>query len=148
MILKEHEKKAIGTLIGDALPESLLNELLSSSLVEIEDTRVGYFLIISHQRLPKIRSVYSQPLITTSFDQIDAGYLVFIEDHRLTLECHSLEDRRMNNQYRNQELVLKIVPEIHVGKVGRIISIVLSVVGWTFLAASIFLTFTFLPMAL
>ena len=65
-----------------ALSDSRDNEVVESS-------SAGYFINIKNPTLPKNRMVLNSPDIQGKLGGIDVGYLAFVENSELILECYS-----------------------------------------------------------
>jgi hypothetical protein len=89
MVLKDFEKKAIALLtFGLFTYADVVAISNEAELVSLEHTGVGYFLTIKHPRFSQERHVYSKPLIIGEIPGEIVGFLVFIENGQLMLECH------------------------------------------------------------
>ena len=64
----------------------------------------GYFLTIKDTMLPKHRIVLDRPDIRGKLGGIDVGYLAFVENSELMLECYSY-DQEILPKHRDQEFV-------------------------------------------
>ncbi|MDO8926092.1 MAG: hypothetical protein Q7U94_04175 [Sideroxyarcus sp.] len=58
-------------------------------LVSYNYSGSGYFLTIAHPILPTTRIVCSEPQVVGRAGNIHSGFIVFIENGELTLECHT-----------------------------------------------------------
>lgn len=101
--LADFEKKAIRLLteeqVGDRVREALFDGLWEVS--EVNGT--GYFATARHGELPSSRVVCQEPVTVGFIGSVAAGFVVFIQDGELTLECSDwglcdvpLEIREMN----------------------------------------------------
>ncbi len=70
----------------------------------IEFTGAGYFLSFSNPALPMKRVVLDCPAISGKLGEIDVGYVGFIENSELTLECFSY-DCKLTDRDRESEFV-------------------------------------------
>ncbi len=59
------------------------------NLIGYEYTGSGYFLAISHPNLPDKRIVCDEPIVMGEADNITCGFIIFIENRELVIECHS-----------------------------------------------------------
>ena len=64
----------------------------------------GYFLTIKDHMLPKRRIVLDKPDTRGKLGGIHVGYLAFVENSELMLECYSY-DQEILPKHRNQEFV-------------------------------------------
>jgi hypothetical protein len=89
-ILREYEKTVVRLLASGVLSPPRLDAVIrEGKLVEYDYTGCGYFLTIKHDDLPVERIVCDTPKLAGSADGIISGFVVFIEDGELTIECHS-----------------------------------------------------------
>ncbi|WMW80403.1 hypothetical protein RF679_17410 [Undibacterium cyanobacteriorum] len=61
------------------------------SLFEVEYSGAGYFLSFRHPALPKKRVVLNSPNISGRLGEIEVGFIGFIENSEITLECFAYE---------------------------------------------------------
>ncbi|NHZ61626.1 hypothetical protein [Massilia genomosp. 1] len=92
------------TPYGDRLP--LLAR--SASTIEVEYTGVGYFLSFGSSSLPLARAVLCDPLVIGEVDGIVCGFIAFVENHSLTLECYTYGDAGLPPHCRDRDVVLRI----------------------------------------
>jgi hypothetical protein len=76
---------AEGSLTEDQLRAVFSAESLSS----YEYTGSGYFLSVKHASLPEAERTLSEPAVVGNAGEIQAGFVVFLGEGRLTLECHT-----------------------------------------------------------
>lgn len=101
--MKEFERKIISELLEKSeLKDIVLYEVLDCE--ELEFSGAGYFLTIKDPALPKRRIVLNDPDIRGKLGDIDVGYLVFVENSELTLECYSY-DREILPEHRDKKFV-------------------------------------------
>ena len=89
-VFRDFEKVAIAKLCSHALSADDLDAILKhAEFVSLDHTSVGYFLTIRHDVLPQQRTVCSEPLLVGRGTNVDIGFVVFLENRELTLECHA-----------------------------------------------------------
>lgn len=89
-VFRPHEVEVVRLLASRQLPPAALEELISAAtFVDLEETGSGYFLTVQHPTLPAERVVCSTPLVLGRTGALTCGFLLFLEDGQLTLECHS-----------------------------------------------------------
>jgi hypothetical protein len=104
-ILREYEKTVVHLLASGVLsPQRLEAVILEGKLVEYDYTGSGYFLTIKHDDLPIERIVCDTPKLTGSADGIVSGFVVFIEDGELTIECHSWGEVVVPEWFRDRDV--------------------------------------------
>lgn len=90
LTLKKYETEVLHLLVSQVLPTGQLETVIrEGEHVSYEYTGSGYFLTLKHPSLPKARSVCSRPTVMGHADGIDCGFVVFIENGELVLECHT-----------------------------------------------------------
>lgn len=105
MNVKGFEWRAIEFLVKDVLPSAVFSALKAEAeLVKCEYSGCGYFLTLRHPQLPLERIVCDRPLVVGTWEGIDCGFLVFLENRELMLECHSFGAREVPPSYREQEV--------------------------------------------
>lgn len=103
--LRGYEKTVIEMLVGDVVGPEILSQILEAPRsVAYEYTGCGYFLRLTHPSLPRERIVCHQPLLMGESNGIDSGFVVFLEEHSLTLECHSWGEMDVPENYRDQDV--------------------------------------------
>jgi hypothetical protein len=109
-ILKDYEKKVLSLLVSDVIPSDKLNDIVrDSELVGYEYTGCGYFLDVSHPFLSKNRIVCDRPIVIGEADGITCGFIVFIENNQLTIECHSWGETDVTEDFRDKGVRVKAV---------------------------------------
>jgi hypothetical protein len=53
-----------------------------------EYTGCGYFITVAHAALPNHRCTLSEPAVVGTARDVQAGFVVFLGENELTLECH------------------------------------------------------------
>lgn len=115
-MLKDYEKKVIGLLVSEILSSDRLNNVLRDcEFIDYEYTKSGYFLNIRSSHLPKGRIVCSEPIIIGEADNITCGFVIFIENGELTIECHSWSEENVSEDFRDKDVQVRQV-KIESGK--------------------------------
>ena len=87
------EAEIVRVLCEKALDAEVLELVLrEATLVELDYTGHGYCLTVRHEGLPVERVVCHVPSVSGSAEGILCGFLVFIEENELMLECHGYGD--------------------------------------------------------
>ena len=102
--LRDYERKVIEALTGQVLPRAVLRAVTSSAPVTVEHTAAGYFLTVRHPGLPKARMVCNKPILIGKGQGVETGFVIFLEDHELTLECHAWGGESVPDSYRDQDV--------------------------------------------
>ena len=99
--LRSYERQVIEILTRSVLPAEVLTAVTNLEPVKIEHTGAGYFLTLRHAALPKERIVCAEPVVIGRSDGLETGFVVFLQDNELTLECHGWGDEAPAS-YREQ----------------------------------------------
>ncbi|MBK6590481.1 MAG: hypothetical protein IPG22_19535 [Acidobacteria bacterium] len=109
-MLKEYEKTVIKVLTADVLSPSQISDVLEKGeLLSYEYTGSGYFLKIIHPSLPDHRIVCDSPILGKA-DDILCGFIVFIENRSLLLECHSWSEPSVPEDFRQRNVLIDLLP--------------------------------------
>ena len=104
-VLREYEKTVVQLLVSSVLsPQELDTVIREGRLVEYDYTGCGYFLTIEHSTLPTIRIACHTPQVIGSADGIISGFVIFIENRELTIECHAWGDVGIPEWFRDREV--------------------------------------------
>jgi hypothetical protein len=102
---RRHELEVLRLLVTPVLGAEVVSTIArDSELVGIKHTGVGYFLTVRHASLPAKRLVCSEPVLTGRAGEVDSGFVVFVENGELTLECHSWGDDQIPESYREESV--------------------------------------------
>lgn len=78
-------------------------------MVSYDYSGSGYFLTVSHPRLPTERSVYSEPAVVGNYEDVQAGFVVFVQDNELMLECHTWGAVEVPSDYRDKDVKISVL---------------------------------------
>ena len=107
MILKEAEKLIIRLMLKSVFTEQEISNILSkNSITNYQFTGIGYFLEFSNPLFPQDRVVLSEPDITGETADLQLGFVLFLENKILTLECHSLGGEQVPKDIRSRKIEL------------------------------------------
>jgi hypothetical protein len=108
-IFKDFEIKVLQILITNKLSTQKLNEIIQTAeFVSYEYTGSGYFLTVRHSNLLVERQVFSDPIVIGEVNKISCGFVVFLENKEMTLECHSWGEIDVPEDFRNKKVEIKI----------------------------------------
>lgn len=108
-VVKNYEKEAIKILLNRVLSPTVIASIVEhGEFVKYEYTGSGYLLTLRHPDLPKNRLVCSYPKVVGISNGVDSGFVVFLQNHELTLECHSWGEQNVPENYRNQAVRITI----------------------------------------
>ncbi len=85
------------------------NSILNSPITGYDYTGAGYFLELTNDILPKDRKTISKPTLFGHADNFEIGFLIFIEDSTLTLECHSWGEEKPPETIRKKTIAIEII---------------------------------------
>jgi hypothetical protein len=106
-MFREYEGKVLRLLVAGVLsPEQLEAVVREGELVSYDYTVSGYFLTVRHASLPEERVVCDRPLLTGSADGVICGFVIFIENGEITIECHSWGDVDVPEGFRDKEVLV------------------------------------------
>ena len=108
-IFIDFEREVVARLVGHHLPTSVVESVLDTAeLVSFESTGVGYFLTVVHPSLPIDRTVCNEPTLVGRADGLDCGFVVFLENGELTLECHTWGDAGLPDDFRTRDVSVEL----------------------------------------
>ncbi len=109
MKLKDYEKKVIEILVSNKLsPEALANVIQNAEFVSYQYTGSGYFLTIRHSDLPENRVVCDRPFPVGKAENIQCGFIVFLKNNELTIECHQWGELEIPEDFREKNIELGV----------------------------------------
>ena len=100
--IAEYEKDVIRKLCEAHISQALLDDVFEKSEAKCVHSGAGYLLTFAHSELPLERIVCDKPKLLGEWNGIDSGFIVFLENGELTLECHSWGDKEIPSNYRKQ----------------------------------------------
>ena len=108
------EIEALRHLVVPVLGAVVTDEVArDAELVSYEYSGCGYFLTVRHPSLPATRVVCSDPTVVGRCGEVQGGYIAFIENGELILECYTagatdvpedFRDRHVNIEQPNYSL--------------------------------------------
>lgn len=105
------ELAAIRLMSSGALNDDQLRLLEDEAQpVEYNYTGCGYFLTVRHPTLPSVQRTLSDPAVVGTSGDIQAGFVVFLGDHELCLECHTWGPVDVPEDFRNRQVVISTPP--------------------------------------
>lgn len=105
------ELQAIGLMAEGVLSDGQLRSLRDVERPSrYEYTGSGYFLTVQHPSLPVGTRTLSAPAVVGSSGRVQAGFLVFLGNHELTLECHTWGNVDVPASFRDQEVTICTPP--------------------------------------
>ena len=106
---KEFEIEAIRLLTANVLSAETLSHVeRASALDDYEYTGCGYFATLRHESLPRNRIVCHELKVVGESRGIRAGFIVFLENHELMLECHDWGKENVPADFREQNVSIEV----------------------------------------
>jgi len=96
-------------MLSDEFNNEELKSILNSPITGYDYTGAGYFLELTNDILPKDRKTISEPTLFGRADNFEVGFLVFIENSKLTLECHSWGLKNPPEKIREKSIEIEII---------------------------------------
>ncbi len=91
-LFREYEAIVLEYLLEPILPDEVVDDIIeNSTFVSLEVTGAGYFLTVRHPWIGS-RRVVSTRNATGEHGELRFGFVVFLEDGELTLECFTYVD--------------------------------------------------------
>ncbi len=89
--IKGYEKVVIDKLASNHVSSHILEDIKTNSEVtDFYTTGNGYVLTVRHNQLSEKRIVCDTPSVIGEAEGVETGFLIFIENNELTIECHGL----------------------------------------------------------
>ena len=110
--LRTFEIEVIRLRGESSLDKCQLEALALADGAEYEYSGTGYFLTLRLPELPTARQTLYDPVVMGKADGIECGFVVFLEQRELMLECHSWGLVDVPNDFRDRNFVLS-TPDIN-----------------------------------
>ena len=102
---RDFEREVVKILLASHVPIDEVEALLDSATwLSYDYTGSGYYLTVRHPSLPSARVVCDMPLITGTSGTIVCGFVVFLENGELTLECHTWGSEDVPEDFRERQV--------------------------------------------
>ncbi len=109
MKLTKYEIEVFNLMLSDKFSIEELNSILNSPITGYDYTGAGYFLELTNDILPIDRKTISGPTLFGRADNFEVGFLIFIENSKLTLECHSWGEENPPETIREKSISIEII---------------------------------------
>lgn len=109
MKLTKYEIEVFNLMLNDKFSNEELNSILNSPITGYDYTGAGYFLELTNDILPKDRKTISVPTLFGRADNFEVGFLIFIENSKLILECHSWGEENPPETIREKTISIEII---------------------------------------
>lgn len=108
-VFRGFEREVVTILTGSTFSSDTLRAVLDdATLVSEEHTGCGYFLTVRHPALPRDRSVCDRPSLVGEGSGLECGFIVFLGDGELVLECHEWSPGSVPRDVRERAVHLSI----------------------------------------
>jgi hypothetical protein len=116
---RKFELEAIRLMSAGVLSDKQMQALCDATHADnYEYTGCGYFLTVSHPSLPEKPCTLSQPAVVGKAGNVQAGFVVFLGNGKLALECHTWGPVDVPADFRDREVTIS-TPPIHRVESGR-----------------------------
>jgi hypothetical protein len=117
-LFRPFELEALTYMLGPELTAAWLPKLVTeATLVSYNHSGSGYFLTVAHPVLPTERSVYSDPPVVGIVENIQAGFLAFVQGGELMLECHTWGAIDVPPEFRDMAVTVSVLKDHQVVRV-------------------------------
>lgn len=108
---RDFELQAIRLMAEGVLSDGQLQVVREAeSASSYEYTGCGYFLTVAHSSLPSEPRTLSDPAVVGNSGDVQAGFVVFLGNHELTLECHTWGEVDVPENFRDHEVAISTPP--------------------------------------
>lgn len=106
-VFREFEKQVLRILLMPRLGAEAVKSIEDEGqLVSCEHSGCGYFLTVRHHNVPRNRIVCDTPIVVGRVANTDCGFIAFMENGELMLECYSFGNRSLPNDIRYLNVVV------------------------------------------
>jgi hypothetical protein len=104
-VLRDYEKTVVRLLVASVLSTRQIDAVIrEGELVKYDYTGCGYFLTVKHPVLPTGRIVCDTPKLSGAAEGIVSGFVIFLQNGELTLECHSWGEVDVPEWFRDRDV--------------------------------------------
>lgn len=108
-IFCEFEIEVLRQLIAPKLEAEVFGKIIQQSQgIDYHFSGSGYFLTVHHPELPTSRIVCTDPTIIGRCGNTLVGFVVFVENSELTLECHRWGVDELPLDFREQPVLISL----------------------------------------
>ena len=103
LTVRDFEREALMLLCASSLEPSQLHAAMNHPVAtSCEFTGAGYYLELAHPDLPEGHQVCSEPMVQGVWRDQDVGFVAFITDSVLCLECYSYGNKGISESIRDE----------------------------------------------
>jgi len=104
---RDFERQVVRICLASELSADEVEAVLdAATFVSYDYTGSGYYLTVRHPSLPSARVVCDMPLTGRS-GNIVCGFVVFLENAQLTLECHTWGPQDVPADFRERQVEIR-----------------------------------------
>ncbi len=101
MKVESYEQEALLLLCNDVISNSVLHDAIQNpENISCKFTGEGYYLELKHNDLPLDRIVCDKPTVIGKFQEQEVGFIAFIENGTLCLECYNYSNKGIPEEIR------------------------------------------------
>ena len=109
MKLTRFETEVLRHLLQDRLAQNEWQVLLSGyKITNYDFTGAGYFLEVACSGIKLDKETIHQPFIKGNGNNLEVGFLLFVEGNNITIECHGWSDENLPDNFRRLDLQITI----------------------------------------
>jgi hypothetical protein len=106
---RSFETQVLRLLAIPRLGEQVVSSIeRDAEFVDYDYSGCGYFLTVKHSALPLERIVCDEPLVCGLAQGISSGFIIFIENGELMLECYELGEPTIPANYRDLDVAVSV----------------------------------------
>jgi hypothetical protein len=106
--LANFEKTVLECLLSGPIPEADIRKIIDEgTILSYKYDGHGYFLSVTHDCLPIARQVCSTPIITGTVGDVIAGFVLFLENGCLTIDCYTLGEIPIPENFRRLAVLIE-----------------------------------------
>ena len=110
-VFRDFELEALNLLLRDAVTSEQMRLVATfSGATSDRYTGSGYYLTISDQNLPIDKITSSEPAVVGKSGDVQCGFVAFLGNHELTLECHTWGPVDVPDDFRDRAVVISTPP--------------------------------------
>ena len=102
MKVELYEQEVLKILCNEVIPNSVLHDIIvNPESINCKFTGEGYYLDIKHKEVPIDRIVCDKPIVIGQYQEQEVGFIVFIENGMISLECYNYSNKGIPKEIRN-----------------------------------------------
>jgi hypothetical protein len=109
MKLTQFETEVLQYLLQNRLEQSEWQALVNNyQITNYDFTGAGYFLDIVCSSIKFEKETIDCPIVIGTVNDLEVGFLLFVEENNITIECHGWSDENLPENIRNLEVSITI----------------------------------------